>query len=390
MPHCHEEVEILEKRLAELTPPTQKAVCAQTVTRLSTDFYTLAEAFKDNGYSTAHIGKWHLGAEPYSPLEHGFDLDIPHTPAPSPLPAGFFHPFPVWQDHGEPGDHLEDRVAEAAVSFIQEQKDQPFFLNYWAFEVHAPWQAKTNQIDKYRIKADPASPQRNPVYAGMVETLDEVVGRLVRALEQTGVLENTIIVFTSDNGPYIKASKHHMPQEFASVPVSSAHPLRDGKGTIYEGGTRIPLVVVWPGRVKAGVTTDAMQQSTDFFPTFADMLGWKLPEDVTFDGVSLKSVLENNHSVRDEVFCHYPHKTPSTSLRKGDWKLIRWYADNPDQTDRYELFNLASDEGESENVAEANRGIVDELSSRIDVLLHRTEAVLPIANPSYTPPSNDE
>jgi arylsulfatase A-like enzyme len=252
LPHCHVKEVILDKYLQESAPPTSKALRNQTVTRLDTTYFTLGEAFKANGYATAHFGKWHLGPEPYSPLEHGFDLDIPHTPEPSPLAAGFFYPFPVWENHGEPGDHLEDLLADEAVKFIHQHKDVPFYMNYWAFEVHSPWQAKEKQIDKYRARANPDSPQRNPVYAGMLETLDEVVGRLVEALEQAGVLDRTIIIFTGDNGPYIKPNKEHMPEEFHEVPVSSAYPLRDGKGQIYEGGTRVPLIVIWPGRVEPG------------------------------------------------------------------------------------------------------------------------------------------
>ena len=384
-PHCHLEVEVLEKQLEKSAPPDRKALSAITLTRFKTEYYTLAQAFKDHGYSTAHFGKWHLGPEPYSPLEHGFDLDIPHTHHPSPMPAGFFYPFPAWPDHGKPGDHLEDLVADEAVKYIHEHKDEPFFLNYWAFEVHAPWQAKKHQIDKYRAKMDPDYPQRNPVYAGMLETMDEVVGRLVEALDKAGILDNTVIIFVGDNGPYIKPNKPHMPEEFHEVPVSSAAPLRDGKGTIFEGGTRVPLIVVWPGRVKPGSVSHALHQSTDFFPTFADMLGWELPDGLRFDGVSMKPTLEKNKAVRDEIFCHYPRQRPATSLRQGDWKLIRWWCDNPDQTDRYELYNLAEDESESENLASTESRRLKKMIKHMDVLVEETEGLGPIPNPAYDP-----
>ncbi len=385
MPHCHVPEEVLDKHLEKSAPATNKALNAVTLTRLKTEYYTLAEAFKDQGYATAHFGKWHLGPEPYSPLEQGFDIDIPHTPAPSPLPAGFFYPFPVWPDYGKPGDNLEDLLADEAVKYIHEHKDEPFFLNYWAFQVHSPWQAKEDQIDKYRAKVDPSNPQRNPVYAGMLETLDEVVGRLVEALEQEDILDNTVIVFVGDNGPYIKPNKPHMPEEFHEVPVSSADPLRDGKGTIYEGGTRVPLIVIWPDKIMPGSVTNALQQSTDFFPTFVDMLEWEVPKGLKFDGVSMKPTLENGKVVRKEIFCHYPHKNPSTSLRQGDWKLIKWWYDNPDQTDRYELYNLAADEGESENLASSEPKRLKKMIKRIDVLVKKTEGMAPIPNPAYNP-----
>jgi len=397
-PHCHLPEEVLEKKLAASAPPTQKALVAVSVTRLATPYYTLAEAFKADGYATAHFGKWHLGPEPYSPLQQGFDVDIPHTSAPSPLPNGFFYPFPVWKNHGKPGDNLEDLLADEAVKFIEQNKERPFFLNYWAFEVHSPWQAKEEQINKYRAKADPKALQRNPVYAGMVETLDEVVGRLVAALDKAGVLERTIIVFTSDNGPFFVPNAEHMPPEFRTVPVTSAQPLRAGKGTIYEAGTRVPLLVVWPGKVQPGIETSALVQSTDFFPTFADLLGWKLPTDVRFDGVSLRSVFESNTPVRDEIFCHFPHAqvadkyesmpaqtpiSPASSVRQGDWKLIRLYCDNADQTDRFELYNLKKDLGETKNLATEHPDKVKELDALLSEHLKEINAVIPVKNPAY-------
>lgn len=399
-PNCHLPEVVLEKAAATRAAPAQKALPAASVTRLKTEYYTLAKAFKADGYTTAHFGKWHLGAEPFSPLEHGFDTDIPHTSAPSPLGKGFFHPFPVWKNHGKPGDHLEDLLADAAVAFIAKNKDRPFFLNYWAFEVHSPWQAKEKQIAKYRAKATPTSLQRNPVYAGMLETLDEVVGRLVVALEKAGVLENTVIVFTSDNGPFFHPNAVHMPEEFHRVPVSSALPLRAGKGTIYEAGTRVPLLVVWPGKIRPGSVSDALIQSTDFFPTFTDMLGWTLPATVRFDGVSQRPVLERNRNVRQEIFCHFPHgnsaqdyegmaaptsAAPASSVRVGDWKLIRFYCDNTDQTDRHELFNLADDPGETRDVAAAQPDRIKQLAARLDVILRETSAVIPSSNPAYDP-----
>jgi arylsulfatase A-like enzyme len=399
-PECHVPKVVLEKHLNRSAPPTQKALTAESVTRLDTRYYTLAEAFKANGYRTAHFGKWHLGPSPFSPLEQGFDIDVPHTPAPSPLPDGFFYPFHVWKNHGKPGDQLEDVLCTEAVRFIEEHKDKPFFLNYWAFEVHSPWQAKDNQIDKYRRKADPKSLQRNPVYAGMIETLDEVVGRLVAAVDKAGLRENTVIVFTSDNGPFFVPNACFMPAEFHQVPITSAQPLRAGKGTIYEGGTRVPLVICWPGKVKAGAETAALVQSTDFFPTFADLFGWRLPDSVRPDGVSFRSVLEGNEAGRNEIFCHFPHSqaggefermpaptpaTPASSIRQGSWKLIRFYSDRPDGSDRHELYDLKDDPGERHDLASAQPDRVNQLASRLDAYLKDTAAVLPRPNPSFKP-----
>ena len=402
-PVCEAPEVVLEKGLEPRARPDRKMLAAKSITRLKREYYTLAEAFKDAGYVTGHFGKWHLGREPYSPLQQGFDVDVPHTLAPSPLPNGFFYPFPVWKGHGKPGDNLEDLVADEAVEFIEKNRARRFFLNYWAFEVHSPWQAKQKQIEKYRAKARPGSLQRNPVYAGMVETLDDAVGDLVGALKTAGVLENTVIIFTSDNGPVVVPNQQYMPVEFRKVPATSAHPLRAGKGTIYEGGIRVPLLIAWPGVTRAGSESDALVQSVDFFPTLAERLGLKLPARLEFDGVSFAGVLEGRRSSRDEVFCHSPHQqasrdyermaaptpaAPASSLRKGDWKLVRFFGDRTDRTDRHELYNLKDDPGETRDLAVARPEKVRELSARLDRKLQNTTAVIPRKNPSYDPGSS--
>ena len=399
-PACHAPEVVLKKDLESRAGPDQKMLGAKKVTRLKAEYYTVAEALKDAGYVTGHFGKWHLGWEPYSPLQQGFDLDVPHTPAQSPLRNGYFYPFPVWKGHGKPGDNLQDLVADQAVEFIEKNKARPFFLNYWTFEVHSPWQAKPEQIEKYRAKARPGSLQRNPVYAGMVETLDDSVGDLVRGLKAAGVLDNTVIIFTSDNGPFYVSNQKQMPAEFHRVPVTSAHPLRAGKGTIYEGGVRVPLVIVWPGVTRAGSQSDALVQSVDFFPTLAERLGLKLPSNLEFDGVSFAGVLEGGRSSRDEVFSHAPHgrasrryegmvvptpAAPASSLRKGDWKLVRLYGDGPDRTNRQELYNLKDDPSETRDLATVRPEKARELSTRLDRYLQDTAAVIPRKNPSYDP-----
>jgi arylsulfatase A-like enzyme len=385
-PECHLSQEVLQKGLAK-EAPGQAMRLAQSVTRLKTDYYTLAKAFRAAGYATGHFGKWHLGPEPYSPLQHGFDVDVPHTSAPGPLMNGYFHPFPVWKNHGKAGDNLEDLLAEEAAQFIAQNKARPFFLNYWAFEVHSPWQAKPAQLAKYRAKARPGDPQRNPVYAGMIETLDDAVGRLVAALEQSGVLERTIIVFTSDNGPF--AFAHPAPvmmAEFQDIPTTSVLPLRGVKGTIYEGGTRVPLIVAWPGVTQAGTTTDALALSTDFFPTFADLLGLNVPAGLAFDGVSLRPVLAGGAGPRKDIFCHFPHTqsgwsvdkvlAPASSFRSGDWKIIRLFGPKAG-ADRFELYNLRDDIGEAKNLAPENPQLVRNFATLLDGLCTDTGAVMP-------------
>ncbi len=215
--------------------------------------------FKDNGYATGHFGKWHLGPEPYSPLQHGFDVDVPHHPGPG--PAGSY--VAPWKfkdfDHDPdvPDQHIEDRMAKEAVAFLEQHQDEPFFLNYWMFSVHAPFDAKQSLIDQYRKQVDPSDPQRSPTYAAMIESMDDAVGTLLDTLDRLKIADNTIIVFASDNGG-------NMYNEVDGTTATSNAPLRGGKATMYEGGVRGPAVVAYPGHVKAGSHSDEVIQSCDY------------------------------------------------------------------------------------------------------------------------------
>ena len=389
-PVCHLPEEKLQETVREKGPANQKLLVCDSATRLSLDHYTLAEALRDAGYRTGHFGKWHLGPDPYDPLHQGFDVDVPHYPGPGPA-GGYLGPWKFPSFKGEPGEHIEDRMGQEAARFIQESRDRPFFANYWHFSVHAPYvvngqlQAKAQLIDKYRAKADPTSPQRNPVYAAMVETLDANVGRIVDTLDELGLSDNTIVIFFSDNG-----GVHFT--DIEGTPVTSNLPLRGGKATIYEGGTREDCIVVWPGRVKAGSRSDAIIQSVDFYPTILDMLGLKPRASQRFDGISITPALRRTGKLpREAIFCYFPHVTPATGaipsayVRKGDWKLIRFLYDGPDFAHRYELYNLRDDVGETNNLADRMPGRVKELDALIEGFLRDTHAVLPKPNPAYQP-----
>ncbi|MCL5271520.1 MAG: sulfatase [bacterium] len=400
-PVCHVPEVKLEETLQEKTAPTQKALIANSATRLKQEYVTLAESLKAGGYKTGHFGKWHLGAEPYDPLHQGFDVDIPHTSAPSPLVNGYLAPWPVWPGAGAPGEHLEDRMAKEAAKFIKENKDRPFFLNYWCFSVHSPWQAKEELIRKFAKTADPAGLQRNPVYAAMVKSMDDAVGTLMKTLDESGLTDNTIVIFMSDNGGFCWPNTPVMDKRYTTVPVTSNLPLRGGKATIYEGGTREPLIVAWPGRIQPGSKNEtAIVQSIDFHPTVLEMCGVAPPSVVRFDGISFLPALSGKPLAREAIFCHFPHNNssqayermpaptppgPATYVRKGDWKLIRFYCDNPDQTDRHELYNLKDDLGETKDLSAAMPDKVKELSALIDAFLRESGAVVPKANPAYDP-----
>ena len=385
----------LEKQLSPRARADQKTLTPISVSRLDTKYTTLAETMKAAGYVTGHFGKWHLGREPYTPLQHGFDVDVPHWPGPG--PAGSYvapwkFPATLDFDPAVPDEHIEDRMAAEAVAFISANRDKPFFLNYWAFSVHGPWDGKKELIDKYASKADHTNPQRLPVYGAMVESLDDAVGRLLDTLDRLQLTDNTIIVFFSDNGG-------NMYSRIDGLPPTSNAPLRGGKATIYEGGTRVPCAVVWPGRTKAGATTAALLSSTDWYPTLLEMLQIENPAGVRFDGISQVPALLGKTAPRDSVVCFVPNyfprpdTIPSTYIRRGPWKLIRFHSDGKQGADRFELYNLDTDIGESKNVADANPNLVRQLNNAISAYLKNVEALVPVSNPDFdmnTIPVSDE
>lgn len=365
--------------------PDSRAAACNSATRLDTAYYTLAEALKDIGYVTGHFGKWHLGSEPYSPLEHGFDVDIPHWPGPGPA-GSFVAPwrFPNFEPR-TPKEHIEDRMGDEAVAFMTEHKEGPFYLNYWQFSVHAPFDAKGEYIDHYRPKIDESYPQRSPTYAAMVRSLDDNVGKIMEAVDELGIADNTIIIFYSDNGGNM------YDRVDGTTPTSNA-PLRGGKATIYEGGIRVPAIVVWPGVVEPGTRSEALVQSEDLYPTVLGIAGASRNTDQPCDGMSMVPVLKGKDGTREAVYCYFPNSPavpdwmpPSVCVRRGDWKLIRAFHDSTDQSHRYELYNLAEDIGEQNNLADEAPSRVRELDALIERFLEDTNAVIPQRNSKYDP-----
>lgn len=384
-PHGHLPAIVLQAKAGAKAPRHSKSIVPTSVTRLNTDYYTLAEALQDHGYATGHFGKWHLGREPYSPLEHGFDVDVPHWHGPG--PAGSY--VAPWKypdfDPDTPDEHIEDRMAKEAVAFMEQHQDQPFFLNYWMFSVHAPFDAKTDLIKKYRNVIDSSDPQRSPTYAAMIESMDDAVGTLLDTLDRLGLSENTIIVFASDNGG-------NMYNEIDETTPTSNAPLRGGKATMYEGGTRGPCVVVMPGTVEAGSTSDQVTQSCDFYPTLLELLDIKPQPNQQFDGISIVPALHGKQLTRDQIFTYFPHNPkvpdwlpPAVSVHDGDWKLIRLFHAGENGQHRWELFNLAEDIGETNDLAAVRPDQVKKLDALIESFLVDTKAVRPIPNPNFNP-----
>lgn len=392
----------------ETAPSGVPMLTAQSKNYLELSQTTLAETLKGAGYRTAHIGKWHLGLMPeHWPEKQGFDVAFHCHPDPGP-PGEYFSPYGVTPEgsptakskvgtitDGPKGEYIVDRQAAEAVKFIRQSKDGPFYLNLWCYGVHGPWGHKEEYTRAFATKKDPSGRQGNPIMASMLRSVDECFGTILAELEKQGVAGNTLVIFTSDNGGNThsntiaegRKSANEAWQKWAGLqPPTMNTPLREGKGTLYEGGTRVPLMWSWAGNIQPGTTTDSVVGCIDIYPTLIDLLGVQRPEKQRFDGVSYAHVLKGRGSLeRSAYFNYHPHagaaKAGGVWVRSGDWKLLRWFG-NPDT---HELYNLASDISESKDLAAAMPGKVKELSGLIDGFLKDTGALYPRPNPAYKP-----
>ena len=400
-PVCHLPQVQLEKRLSPGNP-NQRVLVADSLTRLKTDHKTLANVFHDAGYATAHFGKWHLGhGKGYEARDRGFDVDIPHTPRAAGPGGGYLAPWKFVTDKefaGKQGEHIDLWMAGKAGEFIQSNRGKPFFINFWMYSVHGPWNAEASRVEGFKKSADPKAAQRNPLYAAMLSHMDEAVGALLGALDKAGVADNTIVVFTSDNGGFSYPPKATNPPGYEEIPATSNAPLRSGKASNYEGGTRVPCLVAWPGKLNPG-TVESKFCSVDWFETLTGMARVDRAGVARTDGVNQWPALTRERECRETLFVHFPHGGeaaeqekpgfwPGTTVRKGPWKLIRFYARNDDQTDRLELYNLTADIGETRNLAAEQPAVTDELAGLISEFLKDTGAVVPKANPAYRRPSS--
>lgn len=384
-PDCHLPEVRLEASVLAKAPPNAKALMGVSATRLKTDHFTLAEAMKAEGYATAHFGKWHLGAEPYSPLEHGFEVDMPHTAGPG--PAGTFVApwrFPNFKEK-TPAEHIEDRMGDEAVAWMEKNKDRPFFLNYWQFSVHAPFDAKKDLIHKYRANVDPKDAQRSATYAAMVESMDDSVGKLMDAVDRLGIADRTVIVFLSDNGGNMYDTVD------ATTPTSN-RPLRGGKATVFEGGVRVPCVISWPKLTQPSTRSEAVIQSSDFYPTILSILGVKPQPGQIFDGISIADALVGKPLARKAIFCYFPHSAgvpdtlpPSVTVTSGPWKLIRLFHQGKQGGHAYRLYHLKDDVGETRDLSTAHPDRVKTLDALIEKFLIDTQAKTPKPNPKFDP-----
>ncbi|MBI5773149.1 MAG: sulfatase [Verrucomicrobia bacterium] len=409
------------KFLPETAAPNAPMLTPESKNFMEPSEYTLAEALRGAGYRTAHIGKWHLGlTQPHWPEQQGFEVAFHCHPDPGP-PGNYFSPYGV-KPTGEPrgqnkvgtitdgpaGEYIVDRLADEAVKFITENKGRPFFLNLWNYGVHGPWGHKPEYTKAFASKKDPRGVQGNPIMASMLKSVDECFGRILDALEKNGLADNTIIVFNSDNGGNVhsnvpdtaKTAKAEKGKSEAladwrkwagNQPPTLNTPLRDGKGTLYEGGTRVPLMWAWPGHIRPGTTSDAVVGHIDLYPTLLDLLGIPKPAQQKMDGVSYARVLKSEGGLdRKAFFNYFPHgQSPGRAggvwVRSGDWKFIRWFGLAPGDETRFELYNLRDDLNETKNLAAAQPARAQELDALIDGFLADTGATYPRPNPAYKP-----
>jgi arylsulfatase A len=362
--------------------PSQKLLRPAFRQELPLEETTLAERLHSAGYATASIGKWHLGGAGFEPQKQGFDVNIAGDEAGS--PRSYFSPFqrggrfiPGLEKAPE-GEYLPDRLTAEAEKFIEQNRERPFFLYLPHFAVHIPMQAKAEMIAQYEALPKPALPQNNPVYAAMLESLDESVGRVRQKLEDLKLADRTVVIFTSDNGGLATTEGQH-------TPATSNAPLREGKGYLYEGGIRVPLIINWPGIIRAESICEAPVCSIDLVPTVREILN-RAATDEPVDGVSLVPLLrESGRLAERPLFWHYPHYSnqglqPGGAIREGDDKLIEFY-----ESGRLELFDLKNDPGEGTNLIDRFPDKASHLAARLREWRKSVGASEMRPNPDYVP-----
>ena len=397
---------------AEKAAPIHKVILPQSRRFLPPDEYTIAEALRDAGYRTAHIGKWHLGLKPeHWPEAQGFDVSF-HG-APDPGPRSYFSPYQFQAGtvtDGPDGEYITDRATDEAIQFIDANKQGPFLLHMWHYAVHGPWGHKEEITKRFLDKKDPRGKQANPIMASMLWSVDESLGRIMDRLDEIGIADDTIFILFSDNGGNVHSNRsddHKLAQikpghrrwpfvqdwrKFAGElgPTNNA-PLRGGKASIFEGGSRVPMMVCWPGVVEAASRCSEVVSSIDWYPTMLAMAGVEPKAEKILDGVSLLPLLTQTGKLdRDTIFCHFPHgfgkRSPAaTYVRQGDWKLIRVYGTSQFFPDDFMLYNLKDDINETTNLAGQYPAKVEELDALITQHLKDTNAAVPKPNPAYNP-----
>lgn len=388
-----------------LHPCRGKLIDAPYINHLPLEENTIASSLKEAGYNTWHVGKWHLGKGPFLPENYGFDVNIGGCHWGMPL-NGYFSPYGIETlEEGPKGEYLTDRLTDEAIRLIKNNNGKPFFLNLWYYAVHIPIQAKEDDIERFRKKAkemglDKIDPfevdgyfpcehnknnriirrkiQSDPAYAAMIYNLDWNIGRLIKAVDETGELDNTVIIFTSDNGGLSTAE---------GSPTCNA-PLSEGKGWMYEGGLRVPLIVKWPNIAPKGSICSHAVVSPDFYPTLLEIAQQSPDYNQHVDGQSFFPILcgnagGNENLNRRAIYFHYPHYgnqggTPGASVIMNNYKLIEFFEDK-----HLELYNLDSDLSEKENLADKMPDLAQSMYKTLKEWRTEVKACLPQPNPGH-------
>jgi arylsulfatase A-like enzyme len=352
------------------------------VVALPLDRITIAHSLKGAGYATGMFGKWHLGEDAeHHPRARGFDEAIVSMGRHFAFNTNPKMPYPE-------GTYLADFLTDKAEDFIRRHKDGPFFLYLPHFGVHSPFQAKENLIARFKSKAA-AGGHHDPTYAAMIASVDESVGRVMALLDELKLADNTVLIFSSDNGGVGGYEREGIKKAGS---VTDNAPLRSGKGSLYEGGTRVPFIVRWPGVTKPGTTTDVPAIHVDVYPTFLEIAAAKLPANQPLDGESLVPLFRDTGAAlrRDAIYQHFPgylgagpgqwRTTPVGTIEAGEWKLLEFFEDH-----RLELYNLNDDIGEKTNLAEKMPGKTKELHAKMLAWREAIRAPMPVANTDIKP-----
>jgi arylsulfatase A-like enzyme len=373
-------------------PKNMRLLGPEDLNELPLEEVTIAETLKEEGYKTFYAGKWHLGDKNFLPEDQGFDINKGGHHKGSP-PGGYYSPYnnPKLTD-GEEGEYLTDRLTNESISFMESNKDNPFLLYLSFYTVHTPIEACKRYLEKFQAKqrllqdsiailvpegsGQTLLNQYNPEYASMIYALDDNVGRLLDKLETLELMDETLVIFTSDNGGLSTLINNR-------TPPTSVRPLRAGKGWAYEGGIRVPLIIKEPGVHKPS-TINTPVISMDLFPTILDVLGIPQKPELHKDGLSLIPVINDRQKELHEVlFWDYPHYhgsgwIPGQALRKGDWKLVYFF-----EKDVYELYNIILDAAENNNLAQDNPKKLEELKAELNAINKNLKTKKPEINPSY-------
>ncbi|MEM6885183.1 MAG: sulfatase [Verrucomicrobiota bacterium] len=369
---------------AHFAPENAKLLNAPEIKALPQDTITFAEKLRDAGYACGFFGKWHLSLQkPNSdnrvvdettlPDHQGFENNIGGNGNGGPS-GGWFSPYAnPYLENGPEGEYLPVRLAREATDYMEANQDKPMLICMWNYTVHSPIETTKELTEKYKQRKRDGAEIGNPVYVGMIEAADTLLGSIMDKLDELGQTDNTLIILTSDNGGFNYVSPSDKPR------------LRKTKGYLYEGGLRIPMIVRWPGQVAPGTVNDTRVTHLDYFPTFMEAAGIDVAEDHILDGDSMVSVLTGSGELeRDAVFFHYPNYAWHAKNRlggvviEGDHKLILHYED-----DSVELYNVATDISEEHNIAKQNPEIADRMKRKLKAWLQKVDANMPPLNPDY-------